>query len=148
MNLYYLNTQISLMIKLKLTGKEMKAICVFFQNCISIARAEINGGFEYEVYRMEGNTTTREVSWQTNHAIRTLKVAERHAQIDEFEKAQRKILLSFNIKNQSKAKAVSITKSTGYFFLQYMAKAEATEKEAYINFVMQAQSNTILKNLL
>lgn len=136
------------MIKLKITSKEMKALSRYLQTCIEIARTEIAKGMDYQVYRVENNKAMREVSWlQADREKYVLRISERHAQIDEFEKLQRKLLLSYD-KREGKTKTVGITKAAGYFILIYMAKAEAMIKEAYTNLVVSTQANTILKNLL
>lgn len=137
------------MIKLKLTGKEIKGLSRYFQNAIEIARAEIRGAFDYEVYRVEKNTMVRQVSWKNDGATRALAVSIRHAQIDEFEKAQKKLLLSYSREKEKKAKTIPFTKSCGYFWMIYMVKVEAIYKaEDYVNFVATNHSGTILKNLL
>lgn len=135
------------MIKLKITGQEMQGLSRFFQSAIGIAQAEIRGGFDFEVYRVEKNCAVNEVPWIQHSTKRALKVAERNTHIDEFQKAQRKLLLSYNSQFPKKAKTIQLTKAVCYFLLLYLARVEVIAREDYINFIAAKHSDTILKNL-
>lgn len=136
------------MIRLKMTGKEIKGLSRFFQNAIGVARAEIRGAFDFEVYRVANDCAVNQVPWMQHGAKLSLKIAERHAHIDEFEKAQRKLLLGFDARKENKEKSIQLTKAACFFLLLYMARVEVISRDEYVNFIVQKHADTIMQNLM
>jgi hypothetical protein len=136
------------MIKLSLTRKELSHFSSFFQQCINIARNEIHKQADVQVYMVDRkNYSVKEVSWPTGNSDKTaIRIAERHANISEFESAQEIMIRSYMRK--SKAKTVSLSPTQGFLILCYMGRAEALQKDEQINLTIQIHSQTILQKLI
>lgn len=144
------------MIKLKMTSREMQALSRFCQISIEIARYEITNGVEIVVRKFDDSCIIKPIAWpKEERSQNILNIADRNAHIDEFERMQRKLLISYDIKTE-RTKTIQITKSSGNFLLKYMPKVEhgsyiVTNKTSgmhYVNIVAQTQANVILKNLI
>lgn len=137
------------MIELKISNRELNHLSRFFQTCINIAREEIQKRADYQLYLLDKkNYAIKEVSWPVNSTKTALSIAERHANISEFEAAQLKCINAYARKTKRKQKSVSLSPTMGFLYLNYMPRSEAIEKDAQVNLTIQIHASTILKNLL
>lgn len=142
------------MIKLKISTKEIKALFEYLHVCILLAREEILNGSDFNVYEISDSVIVKWKPW--NEDIKTsLKVTERHALIDEFEKLQKKLLQEVDPKYELRLKNVQLSKAAGHFILLYMLKAEhaagtiipSRKRIDHIMLSVKSQANVIMQSL-
>lgn len=135
----------------------MQALTRFLQLSIEIARYEINNGLDVVITKFSDNVFVKSIPWSKEDRNRhVLNIADRNAEIDEFERLQLKMINSYDKRFESKIKTMQISKASGRFFLHYMSKVEhasyiiSDDKKGmeYINVVAQTQANVILQNLI
>lgn len=147
------------MIRLKISSDEMKAVARFLQVGIEIARHEISTGADLVVQRFsESGNMLKQLPWSTtDRNMALVKIAERKAHIDEFERLQRKCLLGYDKRSPEKQKNIQITISSAVFMILYMSKVEhaagmvasgQNEGMKYVNLVVSTQAGIILKQLV
>lgn len=145
------------MIKLKVTSRDMKLLVRYLQICIEISRYEVANGLDIVINKMGDSSYVKHAFWSNeDRGQRALNVSARTAHNDEFEKLQKKLLISFDRRNESKIKTIGITPSCGHFFLLYLPKVEHgaslvpvdTKGLDQVIIVAATQANAILKKLI